>query len=115
MKWLWRAEVVNKMTTLEPKVGDRVFRIWGDESPPFGESWTRKNPGSVSNYRNEAGLPNQNTGRFVSEGILKNTEGVTQRPALELHNNTGGLDELVIPNSLKKIELTRVSGANPPF
>jgi uncharacterized protein RhaS with RHS repeats len=92
-----------------------VYRVWGGGAGAFGRSWTTFNPNMVSNFRNAAGLPNQNTGSFVSEGMLKNNTGVTSRQALSLHGNTGGLDELIIPNPESQVRLTGVFGANPPF
>jgi len=70
---------------------------------------------TVENYRDVAGLPNQNSGRFVTEGTLTNTKGVAQRDALSLHGNKGGFDELVVPDPAKQIRVDRVSGANPEF
>jgi hypothetical protein len=35
-------------------------------------------------YRDAAGLPNQNSGRFVTEGLIMNTKGVSSRDALSL-------------------------------
>jgi hypothetical protein len=73
------------------------------------------NPGEVPNYRNTAGLPNQNSGRFVSEGTLNNNAGVQMRPAVPLDGNAGGLPEVIVPNPETQIDLHRVSGVNPPF
>ena len=98
-----------------PKSGDKVYRVWGDKAGANGRSWSRTDPRTVDNYRDAAGLPNQNSGRFVTEGTLTNTKGVTQRDALSLHGNKGGLDELVVPNPAKQIRVDRVSGANPEF
>jgi hypothetical protein len=69
----------------------------------------------VANFRNIAGLPNQNSGRFVSEGILQNAEGVTTRGALPLHGNAGELPELIVPNPQSQISLWNVQGLNPEF
>ena len=72
------------------KNGTRVFRVWGDGAGPNGRSWTNIDPGTVPNYRDVAGLPVENTGRFVSEGVLVDATGVTTRSALPLGNNRGG-------------------------
>lgn len=98
-----------------PKEGDKVYRVWGDGAGPGGRSWTRTDPSTVPGYRDAAGLPKQNSGRFVSEGRLRNVEGVETRDALPLDGNTGGLDELVVPNPARQIEVERVSGVNPEF
>jgi len=98
-----------------PKPGDRVYRVWGDGANANGRSWSRTDPRSVDNYRDASGLPDQNSGRFVTEGRLTDTKGVTQREALPLHGNKGGLDELVVPDPTKQIRIDRVSGVNPEF
>jgi RHS repeat-associated protein len=96
--------------------GTKVYRVWGDKSGPWGESWTTVDPRTVSNYRSAAGLPDTNTGRFVSEGILNFTEGVTSKSSSIIKpGQQGGLPELVIKNPEGKITLRRVSGANPEF
>jgi len=74
------------------------------------------NPNAVPNFRSAAGLPDVNAGRFVSEGVLKSTEGVTARGALVIKSGQqGNLPELVIKNAEQKIKLLRVSGSNPEF
>lgn len=74
------------------------------------------NPNTVPNFRSAAGLPDVNAGRFVSEGVLQSTEGVTARGALVIKpGQQGNLPELVIKNAEQKIKLKRVSGANPEF
>ncbi|KDA53244.1 hypothetical protein EG19_06580 [Thermoanaerobaculum aquaticum] len=95
--------------------GTTLFRVWGDGSGPWGRSWTPVNPATIPNYRNAAGLPVTNTGRFVSEAILTDTTGVTTRRALPLHGNSGGLPEVVVPKPESQLVLVRVSGVNPPF
>ncbi len=95
--------------------GQTVYRVWGDEAGPNGHYWTRTDPGLVENYRDVAGLPANNSGRFVSEGRLTDTQGVEVTPggATPLQGNSGGIDEVKIPNPESQVELTRVSGANP--
>jgi hypothetical protein len=60
-------------------------------------------------------LPDANAGPFVSEGTIIEPSGVTTRSARPLDANPGGLPEVVIPNPEMQIDLTRVSGVNPPF
>ena len=93
----------------------KVFRVWGNGSKPWGPSWTPVDPRTIPNYRNVAGLPNQNSGRFLSEGILRNTEGVTAREAMPLHGGDGGLRELEIRHAEQQVQLQNVQGLNPPF
>lgn len=72
-------------------------------------------PRTVPSYRDVAGLPNQNSGRFVSEGILVDTDGVTVTTATPLHGNSGGMVEIVIPDPVNQVQLRRVSGVNPEY
>ena len=51
----------------------------------------------------------------MSEGTLRNTDGVTRREALPLDGNRGGLDEVIIPDPQNQVDLSRVSGVNPEF
>lgn len=96
--------------------GTKVYRVWGGKSGAWGESWTTVNPNIVPNLRSAAGLPDVNAGRFVSEGVLQSTEGVTSRGALIIKSGQqGGLPELVIKGAEQKVLLQRVSGVNPQF
>jgi RHS repeat-associated protein len=95
--------------------GTKVFRVWGDEAGAFGKSWTTVDPRTVPSYRSAAGLPNQNSGRFLSEGILQDTSGIRLKTADPLHGNAGGLSEVVIPNPQLQIQLRNVQGLNPHF
>jgi hypothetical protein len=98
-----------------PKIGDKVYRVFGGEARGYGRSWTRVNPHEVPNYRDVAGLPNQNSGGFVVEGRIIDTTGIQVKTADPLHGNKGGLDELVIGNTATQIRFERVYGVNPPF
>jgi len=97
--------------------GTQVYRVWGDGSGPNGNYWTTTDPSTVSDFRSAAGLPEANSGRFVSEGILTDTNGVTFTPggAASGAGGPGGLPEVVIPDPANQVQLTNVSGANPPF
>ncbi len=72
----------------------------------------------MPNFRDAAGLPNGNTGRFVIEGTLQDPSKVIKtRPALPLDGNRGGLPEYIIPDGLKNggIKIDKVGGVNPEF
>ena len=99
---------------IEVGEGTTVYRVWGDASGPYGRSWTTVDPSTVADFRSAAGLPNANTGRFVSEGVLNDATGVTTRSSLALDGNPGGLPEVLIPNPESQVTLTSVSGVNPP-
>ncbi len=104
-----------KAATGTVQEGTTVFRVWGDEAGAWGRSWTTVDPRTVPGYRGAAGLPNQNTGRYISEGVLQDTRGITLKPADPLHGNAGGLPEVVIPNPQNQIWLQNVQGLNPEF
>lgn len=65
------------------------------------------------NYRNAAGSPVENTGRFLIEGTVNNADIMLQRGALEIGNNVGGLSEYLINPS--NVRIINVYGLNPPF
>jgi len=110
-----------------PSEGQRVWRIYGQQmdatghplpagARPFGQSWTPVDPALSPNYRSEAGLPNENPGRFFIEGTLRRPENVTEvRPALPLDGNPGGWPEYVIENSKEAVDVTRIGGVNEPW
>lgn len=72
------------------KEGITVFRVFGGEARGLGRSFTTVNPGEVANFRQSAGLFPGNTGQFVLEGRLTNTQGVLFREALPGPNGVGG-------------------------
>ena len=96
-----------------------VFRVFGGDAAAEGFSWTPKNPNSVSNFRDAAGLPSggasgsNNTGRFVVEGTVKNRNIMRVKSADPLDGNRGGLPEYII--NPKNVQIKRVSGVNPQF
>lgn len=69
----------------------------------------------MPNYRDVAGLPKENSGRFLSEGVLKDASGVKLKKADPLHGNSGGLPEVVVPKPNSQIDLRGVEGLNPRF
>lgn len=99
------------------KEGDKVFHVFGDGAGPNGRFFTRTDPRTVKNFRDAAGLPPEDTGRFVLEGRLRNVEGVSVTPggAARLGWNQGGIDEVIVPDSRRQVIIERVSGVNPEF
>ena len=91
----------------------KVYRVYGAEAKPNGYSWTDVNPNFVKHYRDAAGLPDVNTGRFVIEGTVRKLDIMKTREALPLDGNRGGLNELII--NPRNVYINRVSGANPEF
>src|SRR6185437_10896478 len=94
--------------------GETIYRVWGGESGAFGHSWTPVDPGTVSDFRNAAGLPNRNNGTWTSVGTLTDTAGVSSRSALPLDGNQGGLPEYLIPNPQTQIEPKYSINNEPP-
>ena len=112
---------ISRAATQVPYSGQTVYRVHGGDSGLLGKSWTPVNPRTVPNYRNAAGLPSggasgvNNTGQFLSEGVLKNPVGITVRPAGGLDGNLGGLREFVVPNPFEQIIIKSTVPINPPF
>jgi len=90
-----------------------VYRVYGGESRALGQSWTPIDPRNILNYRNAAGLPIENTGRFLIEGTVNNADIILQRGALEIGDNAGGLLEYLIDPA--NVRISNVFGLNPPF
>ncbi|TGN33249.1 hypothetical protein [Aeromicrobium chenweiae] len=104
----------------------RVWRVFGEAqddlgglergSRPFGASWTPKDPSVSPDFRWDAGLPDENPGRFVMEGILRKPGHVDEvRPALPLDGNPGGWPEYLIRDAHEAVEIRSVSGLNGDF
>jgi RHS repeat-associated protein len=116
----WLAEFMKRDTASPPapasapQVGDPVYRVWGGDARPNGTFWTRTNPNEVPDYRKSASLPDENTGEWLSEGILKDTSGVEVTPggATALRPGEGGVDELKVTDPSKSIEVTDVNKAD---
>ncbi|MFN3652081.1 MAG: hypothetical protein ACK47B_21100 [Armatimonadota bacterium] len=105
--------IAHSVATTAQSVGDGlrgidVYRVWGNKSHPYGRSWTRVNPSDVKNYRDSAGLPDVNSGEYISHGRIIDPSGIEITGASPLDGNAGGLDELIVPNSVKQIELIGV-------
>jgi len=98
-----------------PSETNTVYRVWGDDSAAWGHSWTTVDPSTIANYRDFAGLPDLNTGRFISVGQITDPSGISMRAALALDGNAGGLSELLIPDPFMQIELNGVYGINPKY
>jgi len=90
-------------------------RRWKKGAGPWGRSWTTVDPRNVIGYRNLAGLPDANAGRFLSVGELQDSTGVMFRAAERVGNNVGGLPEVVVPQPALQIRLRSVLGLNPEF
>jgi len=102
------------------KSGDEfidVYRAFGGDARAQGFSWTTKDPRSVSNFRDLAGLPSggvsgaTNTAEFLIQGKANVKDIIKSRSALPLDGNKGGLPELIIdPNN---VNLTNFSVIKP--
>jgi hypothetical protein len=110
----------------DPVTGQRVYRVYGQDpatpalvplqSGPYGSSWTRVDPRSITKYRDVAGLPDdRNLGRFLIEGVLRDPTDVVATRAAPIGANRGGLDELIIPNPRSQVDILNVYGLNPEF
>ena len=98
-----------------PKVGDKVYRVWGDGSKIGGRSWTPENPLYSSNYRNVAGLPNENSGENIAQGVLNDVSGIKVKAATALDGNEGGWIEYEIPNVANQVTITGGAAIYPPL
>jgi RHS repeat-associated protein len=96
-----------------------VFRAFGGDANMGGYSWTPENPNSVANFRDAAGLPSggesgsNNTGEFLIKGTVNKSNIITQRAALPLDGNTGGLSEYIINPA--NVNVSSIKAATPNF
>ena len=94
-----------------------VYRVFGGDSRAQGFSWTTKDPRTVANFRDGAGLPSggasgaNNTADFLIQGKVNPADIIKSRPALPLDGNKGGLQELIIDP--KNVKLTDFSVLKP--
>jgi hypothetical protein len=96
--------------------GTQLYRVFGNEAQGLGNYYTTVNPGTIADFRTTAGLFPGNSGSFVLEGTLNNTEGVILRTAAPGPGGVGGgLPEVFVPNPATQININRVSGINPHF
>ena len=79
-----------------------VYRAFGADARAQGFSWTTKNPATVNDFRNVAGLPSggasgsMNSADFMIQGDVKLSNIIDSFPAEPLDGNIGGLPELKI-------------------
>ncbi len=90
-----------------------VYRVFGDEASALGRSWTPIDPRTILNYRFEAGLPIENTGRFLIEGTINVSDIISIKNADAIGENLGGLTEYILNGS--KVNINNVLGLNPHF
>ncbi len=110
-----------------PTEGMPVWRVFGENldgagrqtrtgSLPLGAPWTPKDPRLSTDFRVDAGLPDENPGRFLVEGVLNDPDEVSViRPALPLDGNPGGWPEFLIDDAAKAVDVVGVSGVNEPW
>ncbi|MEM2591956.1 MAG: hypothetical protein QXI60_05155 [Thermofilaceae archaeon] len=84
-------------------------------SGPWGRYWTPIDPSTIRNYRDIAGLPPQNRGRFLIIAEIVDPTGIEVSRAAPVGGTRGGLIEYKIPNPRQQIRVLRVIGLNPPF
>ena len=112
----------------QPRAGQKIYRVYGGDpqeadlwmakkySGPFGQSRTPIDPTTIPNYRQVAGLPDLNKGRFLIVAELLDPTGVKVQPACPYGRWRGGLVEYVLPQPVEaRIRVLEVIGLNPPF
>ena len=88
--------------------------MFGNEAQGLGNYYTTVNPGTVADFRTTAGLFPTNSGSFVLEGTLNNTEGVIFRSAAPGPGGVGGgLPEVYVPNPSTQITIQQSHRCQP--
>jgi hypothetical protein len=89
--------------------------VHGGESGPNGHSWTPVDPTTLENPRDALGLPNGNSGEYLTTGKVLDWTGVAGRRALPLDGNNGGAPEYLFPDPEGQIRPVGTRSLNPPF
>ena len=87
--------------------------MFGEGSPQAGWSWTPIDPRTVPNYRDAAGLPPENSGEFLVDGVVRTSDIIEVRPARPIPPNRGGLKEYII--NPVNVRNQRVTPLVPPY
>ena len=94
-----------------------VYRAFGDDARAQGFSWTTRDPRTVSNFRDAAGLPSgglsgaNNSADFLIQGRARVQDVIKFKSADPLDGNIGGLPELIIDP--KNVKITDFSVLKP--
>ncbi len=104
----WAVESVDEAT-------QTVYRVHGGDSSPIGTSWTTQDPAEMANPRDELGLPNGNSGEFVSKARVLNEDGVERTIASALDGNSGGAVEWRFPNPSMQLRVESTIEVHPPY
>ncbi|HEV7765460.1 MAG TPA: RHS repeat-associated core domain-containing protein [Thermoanaerobaculia bacterium] len=107
------AAIVSPVYRMLTRPSVLVFRVHGGGARQFGRSWTRVDPTNVANYREAAGLPNANTGEYVTTGIVKVKDIKKVTKAIPLDGNSGGADEVIIENSKRSVKVIKTTKVDP--
>lgn len=104
------------------RIGERVYRVFGNQAPMLGRYWSPLDPRTVHDYRKVAGLPSdivnglpRNSGQMLAIGELVDTASMEVGPAKPLHGNPGGLVEYFIPDPQRQVRVTGVLALSPPL
>lgn len=108
------AAVVSPIHRMLSRPSVLVFRVFGGRAGQFGRSWTRVDPTNVANYRGAAGLPNANTGEYVTTGVVKVKDINKVTKATPIDGNAGGVDEVIIENAKKAVKVIKTKKVDPP-
>jgi hypothetical protein len=92
-----------------------LYRVHGGKARPLGTSWTPQNPAKLLDPRNDLGLPDSNSGEFVSRATVLNEDGVEKVVALPLDGNKGGAPEWKFPNPNLQLQIDSTMEVHPPY
>ena len=70
---------------------------------------------TLANPRDALGLPNVNSGEYLTIGPVKDWTGVAGRRALPLDGTNGGAPEYLFPDPQGQIQHVSTQSLNPPF
>jgi RHS repeat-associated protein len=97
--------------------GEIVYRVHGGGSDAMGRSWTPTDPTTLDNPRDALGLPDENSGEYLSTARVKDWTGAfgQRATAIPEAGTAGGAPEYVFPNPEQQLEPIGTQPLNPPF
>jgi len=101
-----------------PMMGPTVYRVHSTiaENDVYGHWWTTMPPALSENYRSEAGLPNENTGQYLSVGKLVMDRDALYSSATPIHEGQkGGWPQIYVPNPRLQIHLIKTVKLAQPY
>jgi RHS repeat-associated protein len=97
-----------------PQKGQLVYRVYGGLAGKYGTYWTPLDPRTATDYRVQAGLPDENSCTRLVTGRLKDASGIQFGAAQPINGIGGGWPEYIIPNPKVQVDIMADDPIEPP-